>query len=142
MNPTIQPGMHPDAESLTAFAEQVLPVAEREEILSHFHDEGYEDVDAVMPALLVALLDRLFPDERQKQVGWLGKAAASSRAVKGVSISLAKLSAAIAGPSPPSPSSLSRSPSEVSPITASSSLKISSKPSPRACPRLRATKRN
>jgi hypothetical protein len=35
MNPTIQPGMHPDAESLTAFAEQVLPVAEREEILAH-----------------------------------------------------------------------------------------------------------
>lgn len=35
MNPTIQPGMHPDAESLTAFAEQVLPAAEREEILAH-----------------------------------------------------------------------------------------------------------
>ena len=35
MNPTIQPGMHPDAESLTAFAEQVLPLAEREEILAH-----------------------------------------------------------------------------------------------------------
>ncbi len=27
--------MHPDAESLTAFAEQVLPLAEREEILAH-----------------------------------------------------------------------------------------------------------
>src|SRR5580692_5811461 len=35
MNPTIQPGMHPDAESLTAFAEQLLPVAQREEILAH-----------------------------------------------------------------------------------------------------------
>ena len=35
MNPTIQPGMHPDAESLTAFAEQLLPAAEREEILTH-----------------------------------------------------------------------------------------------------------
>jgi len=35
MNPTIQPGMHPDAESLTAFAEQLLPAAEREEILAH-----------------------------------------------------------------------------------------------------------
>ncbi|HMG87956.1 MAG TPA: zf-HC2 domain-containing protein [Terracidiphilus sp.] len=38
MNPTIQPGMHPDAESLTAFAEQVLPAAEREEILAHMSD--------------------------------------------------------------------------------------------------------
>src|SRR6202041_3329046 len=35
MNPTIQPGMHPDAESLTAFAEQMLPADEREEILAH-----------------------------------------------------------------------------------------------------------
>ncbi|MGA8088865.1 MAG: zf-HC2 domain-containing protein [Terracidiphilus sp.] len=35
MNPTIQPEMHPDAESLTAFAEQLLPAAEREEILAH-----------------------------------------------------------------------------------------------------------
>lgn len=40
MNPTIQPGMHPDAESLTAFAEQVLPVAEREEILAHMSTCG------------------------------------------------------------------------------------------------------
>ncbi len=40
MNPTIQPGMHPDAESLTAFAEQVLPVAEREEILVHMSTCG------------------------------------------------------------------------------------------------------
>ena len=35
MTPTIQPGMHPDAESLTAFAEQLLPAAEREQILAH-----------------------------------------------------------------------------------------------------------
>src|SRR5579863_1024179 len=40
MNPTIQPGMHPDAESLTAFAEQVLPAAEREEILAHMSTSG------------------------------------------------------------------------------------------------------
>jgi hypothetical protein len=40
MNPTIQPGMHPDAESLTAFAEQLLPAAEREEILSHMSTCG------------------------------------------------------------------------------------------------------
>ncbi len=35
MNPTAQSGMHPDAESLTAFAEQLLPVAERDHILAH-----------------------------------------------------------------------------------------------------------
>ncbi len=35
MNPTIQSGMHPDAESLTAFVEQLLPAAERGEILAH-----------------------------------------------------------------------------------------------------------
>ena len=35
MNPTIQPGMHPDADSLTAFAEQLLPNREREQILAH-----------------------------------------------------------------------------------------------------------
>lgn len=40
MNPTIQPGMHPDAESLTAFAELLLPAAEREEILAHMSTCG------------------------------------------------------------------------------------------------------
>ena len=35
MNPTIQSGMHPDAESLTAFAEQLLPATERDQILAH-----------------------------------------------------------------------------------------------------------
>jgi len=35
MNPTIQPGTHPDAESLSAFAEQWLSGAEREQILAH-----------------------------------------------------------------------------------------------------------
>ena len=35
MNPTIQSGMHPDAESLTAFAEQLLGGADREQILAH-----------------------------------------------------------------------------------------------------------
>lgn len=35
MNPTIQSGTHPDAESLTAFAEQSLSGAEREQILAH-----------------------------------------------------------------------------------------------------------
>lgn len=35
MNPTIQSGTHPDAESLTAFAEQLLSSAEREQILAH-----------------------------------------------------------------------------------------------------------
>ena len=35
MNLTIQPGMHPDADSLTAFAEQLLPPQEREQILAH-----------------------------------------------------------------------------------------------------------
>ena len=35
MNPTIQSGMHPDAESLTAFAEQLLPEFERDLILAH-----------------------------------------------------------------------------------------------------------
>lgn len=40
MNPTIQPGMHPDAESLTAFAELLLPEVEREEILAHMSTCG------------------------------------------------------------------------------------------------------
>ena len=40
MNPTIQPGMHPDADSLTAFAEQLLPVQEREQILAHMASCG------------------------------------------------------------------------------------------------------
>jgi hypothetical protein len=40
MNPTIQPRMHPDAETLTAFAEQLLPAAEREEILAHMSTCG------------------------------------------------------------------------------------------------------
>jgi hypothetical protein len=35
MNPTVQSGMHPDADSLTAFAEQLLPAAERDQILAH-----------------------------------------------------------------------------------------------------------
>ncbi len=35
MNPTVQSGMHPDADSLTAFAEQLLPSAERDQILAH-----------------------------------------------------------------------------------------------------------
>lgn len=35
MKPIIQPGTHPDAELLTAFAEQLLTGAEREEILGH-----------------------------------------------------------------------------------------------------------
>ena len=35
MNPTAQSGMHPDAESLTSFAEQLLPAAERDQILMH-----------------------------------------------------------------------------------------------------------
>jgi hypothetical protein len=35
MNPIVQSGMHPDAESLTAFAEQLLPAAERDQILAH-----------------------------------------------------------------------------------------------------------
>lgn len=35
MNPTIQSGMHPDADSLSAFAEQLLPAREREQILAH-----------------------------------------------------------------------------------------------------------
>lgn len=35
MNSSIQSGMHPDAESLTAFAEQLLPAAESDQILAH-----------------------------------------------------------------------------------------------------------
>lgn len=35
MSPTVQSGMHPDAESLTAFAEQLLPAPERDQILAH-----------------------------------------------------------------------------------------------------------
>lgn len=35
MSATIQSGMHPDADSLTAFAEQLLPPAERDQILAH-----------------------------------------------------------------------------------------------------------
>jgi hypothetical protein len=35
MKPTVQLGAHPDAESLTAFAEQLLSGAEREQILAH-----------------------------------------------------------------------------------------------------------
>lgn len=35
MNPTIQPGMHPDAETLTAFAELSLLANEREQVLAH-----------------------------------------------------------------------------------------------------------
>jgi hypothetical protein len=35
MNPTRQPGNHPDAESLSAFAEQLLSGVEREQVLAH-----------------------------------------------------------------------------------------------------------
>ena len=35
MNPTTQSGVHPDADSLNAFVEQVSPAAERQEILAH-----------------------------------------------------------------------------------------------------------
>lgn len=35
MNEMIQPGMHPDADTLTAFAEHLLPTAEREQVLVH-----------------------------------------------------------------------------------------------------------
>jgi hypothetical protein len=35
MKPTIQSGMHPDAESLTALAEQLLPAVQRDQILVH-----------------------------------------------------------------------------------------------------------
>ena len=35
MNPIVQSGMHPDADSLTAFVEQLLPEAEREQIFAH-----------------------------------------------------------------------------------------------------------
>jgi hypothetical protein len=35
MNPTIQSGMHPDADTLTAFVEQLLPADEREQVLAH-----------------------------------------------------------------------------------------------------------
>lgn len=35
MNPTPQPGTHPDADSLSAFAEQSLPAAERDDVLTH-----------------------------------------------------------------------------------------------------------
>jgi hypothetical protein len=35
MMQAFQPGVHPDAESLSAFAEQALPAAEREQILAH-----------------------------------------------------------------------------------------------------------
>lgn len=35
MNPIIQPGTHPDSESLTAFAEQLLGGAEREQVVAH-----------------------------------------------------------------------------------------------------------
>jgi hypothetical protein len=35
MNPTAQSGIHPDAESLTLLAEQLLPEAERDQILAH-----------------------------------------------------------------------------------------------------------
>ena len=35
MNPTIQSGMHPDADMLTAFAEQLMTAEEREQMLAH-----------------------------------------------------------------------------------------------------------
>jgi hypothetical protein len=35
MNPTIQSGMHPDADTLTAFVEQLLPADGREQVLAH-----------------------------------------------------------------------------------------------------------
>lgn len=35
MNPIIQPGMHPDADTLTAFAEQLLAADERQQVLAH-----------------------------------------------------------------------------------------------------------
>ena len=35
MNPMIQPDVHPDADALSAFAEQALPVADRAQILAH-----------------------------------------------------------------------------------------------------------
>ncbi|WP_109486201.1 zf-HC2 domain-containing protein [Occallatibacter savannae] len=40
MNPMIQPGTHPDAETLNAFAEQLVNEREREEILAHMADCG------------------------------------------------------------------------------------------------------
>ena len=40
MKPTLQPGMHPDAETLTAFAEQLVTGAEREEVLAHMAECG------------------------------------------------------------------------------------------------------
>jgi putative zinc finger protein len=35
MNPTIQSGMHPDADTLTAFVERLLPPDKREQVLAH-----------------------------------------------------------------------------------------------------------
>jgi Putative zinc-finger len=40
MNPMTQPGVHPDAESLNAFAEQALAAAEREQVLTHLASCG------------------------------------------------------------------------------------------------------
>lgn len=75
MNPTIQPGMHPDADSLTAFAEQLLPAQESEQILAHMATCGRcrevvflarqaaEEEQAAVPARTV---------ERKVRASWLG----------------------------------------------------------------------
>jgi hypothetical protein len=74
MKPMIQPGTHPDAEILTAFAEQLVPETEREEILAHMAEcsrcrevvfLAQQAIDAEKPARSVAGI----PD-RKLFTGW------------------------------------------------------------------------
>lgn len=76
MNPILQSGMHPDADTLNAFAEQLLPTREREQVLAHMAvcsrcrevmflaQQGVADEPVIAPA---------FASTQEKKVGsWLG----------------------------------------------------------------------
>jgi hypothetical protein len=77
MNPMMQTDMHPDAESLTAFAEQSLSGAEREQILAHMAVCGrcrevvflaQQATDAEEPAQVA--VQRIAPEKMSR--GWFG----------------------------------------------------------------------
>ena len=74
MKPRLQPGMHPDAETLTAFAEQLVTGAEREEVLAHMAECG-RCREVVFFAQRAAEVEqpvqniREVPDERPRR-GW------------------------------------------------------------------------
>jgi hypothetical protein len=79
MKPTIQLGTHPDAESLTAFAEQLLSGAEREQILAHMATCGrcrevvfltQQMMEPEKPALVIAPQESLRGAKRGWFVSW------------------------------------------------------------------------